>query len=110
MLDFIAEIISKIKKALRSTSLRLTSYEKASFYTFDPNKNRTDGWLSAFRLYLPSAALTNYDSIDNISYTGTNVNIEGVTFLEFLETGRKIPQDNLIALQNMTANLRSSAI
>lgn len=39
----------------------------------EPNKNRTDNWLSAFGLQLP-VGLTNYGSIDRVTYYDDTVN------------------------------------
>lgn len=43
----------------------------------EPNKNRTDTWLGSLGLQLPSSAITNYGSINKVSYSKGDVNIPG---------------------------------
>ena len=51
----------------------------------DTNKNRTNTWLNAVGLQLPSVALTHLGSIGNITYVEGNVNIKGIPYAQFVK-------------------------
>ena len=58
----------------------------------DPNKNRTDNWLRAVGLQLPSVARNNYGSVGSVTYRDGKVKIESVPFTEYMQGDSKTIQ------------------
>ncbi|MDR2356883.1 MAG: hypothetical protein LBD92_02180, partial [Oscillospiraceae bacterium] len=68
----------------------------------DPDKNRTEAWLSAVGLQLPSVAFNKFGSVGSVSYIDGKVKIDGVPFT------RNIPDSKAKSNRNSANNQSQS--
>ena len=54
----------------------------------DPNKKRTESWMQGVGLQLPSDTIS-FGSIGSITYPDGKIKIDGVPYMEYMQTGRK---------------------
>lgn len=66
----------------------------------DPNKNRTDRWLRAVGLRLPSVARASYGSLGSVTYQDGKVKIESVPFAQYMQASEKGDMKNPGGSQN----------
>lgn len=60
----------------------------------DPDKKRTDNWLRAVGLQLPSVARVNYGSVGRVSYQDGKVKIDSVPYQQYMQGADKNAQES----------------